>query len=147
MEEFELKGENGLITIGIEKTFDFPNNTCFKGGYECVVGIKIRVGSYSLKSSFYTSTGELFKFYEKLKTCQSDLNGVAEFDSFEKNLELTVKYDFGKISIWGSYQEDLALDNKLEFEFISDQSYFKDSVEQLDWIFDKYGGMKGVENK
>jgi hypothetical protein len=145
MEKFELKGENGIITVGIEKTFDFPNKTCFKGGYECVVGIEIRVGSYLVKSSFYTSTGELFKFYEKLKICQSELNGVAEFDSYEKNLELTVKYDSGKISIWGTYQENLGIDNKLEFDFNSDQSYFKNSVEQLERIFDKYGGMKGVK--
>ncbi|MGJ8594123.1 MAG: WapI family immunity protein [Aquaticitalea sp.] len=145
MEEFELKGENGIITVGIEKTFDFPNKTCFKGGYECVVGIEIKVCSYLVKSSFYTSTGELFKFYEKLKICQSELNGVAEFDSYEKNLKLTVKYDSGKISIWGSYQENLAMDNKLEFDFNSDQSYFKNSVEQLERIFDKYGGMKGVK--
>tara|TARA_R110002033_G_C3745153_1_gene225549 strand:+ start:70 stop:510 length:441 start_codon:yes stop_codon:yes gene_type:complete len=145
MEEFELKGENGIITVGIEKTFDFPNKTCFKGGYECVVGIEIRVGSYSVRSKFYASTGELFKFYEKLKTCQSELNGVAEFDSYEKNLELTVKYDSGKISIFGTYQENLGIDNKLEFDFNSDQSYFKNSVEQLERIFDKYGGMKGVE--
>lgn len=145
MEEFELKGDNGIISIGIEKTFDFPNKTCFKGGYECVVGIEIRVGSYSVKSSFYSSTGELFKFYEKLKNCQSELNGVAEFDSYEKNLELTVKYDSGKISIWGIYQENLGIDNKLEFDFNSDQSYFKNSVQQLERIFDKYGGMKGVK--
>jgi hypothetical protein len=144
MEEFELKGENGIITVGIEKTFDFPNETCFKGGYECVVGIEIKVGSYSVKSSFYTSTGELYKFYEKLKTCQPELNGVAEFDSYEQCLELTVKYVSGKISIWGTYQENLGIDNKLEFEFNSDQSYFKNSVEQLERIFDKYGGMKGV---
>ena len=145
MEEFELKGEIGIITAGIEKTFGFPNETCFKGGYECVVGIEIKVGSYSVKSSFYTSTGELFNFYEKLKTCQSELNGVVEFDSYEKNLELTVKYGSGKISIWGTYQENIAIDNKLEFEFNSDKSYFKNSVEQLERIFDKYGGMKGVK--
>jgi len=146
MEEFELKGENGIIILGIEKTFDFPNKTCFKGGYECIVGIEIKVGSYSVKSSFYTSTGELFKFYEKLKTCQMELNGVAEFDSYENNLELTVKYESGKIGIWGKYQENLATDNILEFDFNSDQSYFKNSVEQLERIFDKYGGMKGVKN-
>jgi hypothetical protein len=144
MEEFELKGENGIIRVEIEKTFDFPNKTSFKGGYECVVGIEIKVGSYSVKSSFYTSTGELFKFYEKLKTCQSELNGVAEFDSYEQCLELTIKYVSGKISIWGTYQENLGIENKLEFEFNSDQSYFKNSVEQLERMFDKYGGMKGL---
>ena len=145
MEEFELKGDNGIITVGIEKIFGFPNETCFKGGYECIVKIEIKVGSYSVKSSFYTSTGELFKFYEKLKTCQTQLNGIAEFDSYENNLELTIKYEFGKIEICGKYQDNLATDNILEFDFNSDQSYFKNSVEQLERIFDKYGGMKGVK--
>ena len=145
MEEFELKGDNGIITVGIEKTFGFPNETCFKGGYECVVGIEIKVGSYLVKSSFYTSTGELFKLYEKLKTCQTELNGIVEFDSYENNLELTIKYESGKIGISGKYQENLATDNILEFEFNSDQSYFKNSVEQLERIFEKYGGMKGVK--
>ena len=41
MEKFELKGENGIITVGIEKIFGFPNETCFKGGYECIAGIEI----------------------------------------------------------------------------------------------------------
>ncbi|MCI2230366.1 hypothetical protein MC378_14395 [Polaribacter sp. MSW13] len=145
MEEFELKGDNGIITVGIEKTFGFPNETCFKGGYECVAGIEIKVGSYLVKSSFYTSTGELFKFYEKLKICQTELNGNAEFDSYENNLELNVKYEIGKIEISGKYQENLGTDNILEFDFNSDQSYFEKPIEQLERIFDKYGGMKGVK--
>ncbi len=144
MEEFKLEGENGIITIGIEKTFGFPNETCFKGGYECVAGIEIKVGSYSVKSNFYTSTGELFRFYEKLKICQIELKGIAEFVSYENNLKLTTKYELGKIGIWGKYQENLATDNILEFDYNSDQSYLKNSVEQLERIFDQYGGMKGV---
>ena len=147
MEIFEIKGDNGILTIEIEKTFDFPNKICFKGGYECIVGIEIKVGSYSVKSSFYTSTGELFKFYEKLKICQTELNGIAEFDSYESNLKLTVNYRFGKIGIWGKYQENLAKENILEFDFDSDQSYFKKSIEQLEEIFDKYGGIKGVKKQ
>ncbi len=145
MEEFVIKGDKGIITVGILETFGFPDETCFKGGYECIFGIDIKVGSYSANSSFYSSTGELFKFYEKLKMCQLELNGDAEFDSYEKNLELKVKYDSGKILICGNYQENLAIDNKLEFEFNSDQSYFKSSIQQLEQIFYKYGGMKGVK--
>jgi len=145
MEEFELKGDGGIITVRIDEVYGFPNETCFKGGYECKVGIEIKVGSYSVKSNFYTSTGELFKFYEKLKICQNELNGVAVFDSYESNLALTVKYESGKILICGKYQENLATDNILEFDFNSDQSYFKNSVEQFEQLFDKYGRMEGMK--
>jgi hypothetical protein len=146
MEEFELKGDNGIIGIVIKEVYGYPNETSFKGGYECKVGIKIGVGSYSVASSFYTSTGELFKFYNQLKNCQSELNGIAEFDSYESNLDLTVKYEFGKVGIFGKYQESLAIENILEFYFHSDQSYLKYSLEQLEMIFEKYGGMKGISN-
>ena len=44
MEKFELKGDNGIIVIQIDEVYGFPNETCFKGGYECKVGIEIKVG-------------------------------------------------------------------------------------------------------
>ena len=145
MEKIELKGNNGIIVIQIDEVYGFPNKTCYKGGYECKVGIEIKVGSYLVKSSFHSSTGELFQFYDKLKTCQSELNGIAEFDSFERNLKLNVMYDSGQVGISGKYQEYIATDNLLEFDFSSDQSYLSKSLVQLERIFDKYGGMKGVK--
>jgi hypothetical protein len=144
MEVFELKGDNGSLIIRIDTVFGFPNETSFKGGYDCEVEVEINVASYFVKSNFSTSTGELFKFYEKLKTCQAILNGNVKFDSYESNLELTVKYKFGKVGIYGKYQENLAIENILEFNFDSDQSYLKKSVDQLERIINKYGGMKGV---
>ncbi|MDG5493228.1 hypothetical protein [Psychroserpens sp. SPM9] len=144
MEKIEIKGNNGIIIILIEGVYGYPNETCFKGGYECKLAIEIEIGSYYVKSGFHSSTGELFKFYNKLKNCHTELNGIAEFDSYESNLELTVKYEFGKVGIWGKYQEILANDNKLEFDFHSDQSYLKKSLDQMELIFNKYGGMNGV---
>ncbi len=146
MEEFELKGENGIITIQIKEIFGFPNETSLMGGYDCAVRIEIGVGSYLVKSSFYTSTGEPFKFYKKLKKCHDELNGIAEFDSYESNLELNIKYELGKILIRGKYQENLGVENILEFDFYSNQSYFKYSLDQLVQICNKYGGMKGINN-
>ncbi|MDN3494213.1 hypothetical protein QMA06_15945 [Winogradskyella sp. APC 3343] len=147
MEEFELKGQDGFLIIRINEVFGFPNRTSHFGGYDCVVGIDIKVGGYNVRSQFYSSTGELFDFYEKIKKCQTELNGLAEFNSYESNLELTVKYIFGKVSIWGKYQENLATDNIMEFDFNSDQSYLKNTVEQLNQIVNKYGGMQGIAKK
>lgn len=138
------KSDDEIITVRIDGVYGFPNKTYFKGGHGCKVGIKIKVGSYSVEGSFYTSTGELFKFYKKLKPCQNELNSIAEFDSYESSLELTVKYESGRILICGEYQENLAADDILEFNFNSNQSYFKNSVKQLEQIFDKYGGTREI---
>jgi hypothetical protein len=144
MEEFELKGDKGSLIVRINAVFGFPSETSFKGGYDCEVEIEIKVASYFVKSNFSTSTGELFRFYEKLKTCQVRLNGIAEYDSYESNLDLSVKYEFGRVNISGKYQEVLSTENILEFDFNSDQSYLKRTVDQLKLITEKYGGMKGV---
>ena len=144
MGEFELKGQNGIVRIAIKEVFGFPNNTSHFGGYECILGVEIKVNSYSVKSSFYSTTGELSNFFKKLRKCHIELSGIADFNSCEENLDLIVKYDFGKVNISGKYQENLAIDNKLEFDFETDQSYLKEGIDKLERITEKYGGLKGV---
>ncbi len=144
MDKFELNGSDGRIIIQIKDIW-FPNTTCFAGGYDCLVEIEIKVKSYFVKSCFYTSTGEIFEFYKKLKTCQVALNGIAEFNSYEKNFELKAEYKSGQIRLTGKYQEDFSVHNTLLFDFTSDQSYFKSSIEELEKIFTKYGGLKGIK--
>jgi hypothetical protein len=147
MEEFELKGQNGFIIIRINEVFGFPNKTSHFGGYDCILGIDIKVGNYNVKSQFYSTTGELYDFYNKIKECQAELNGLAEFNSYENNLEMTAKYSFGNVAIFGKFQENMTMDNLMEFDFYSDQSYLKNTVEQLNQIVNKYGGMKGIAEK
>ena len=144
MEKFELRGEKGKILIDINKVYGFPEKTSYVGGYECILGIEIKVGSYLVKSYFSSSTGELFQFHQGLKKCHTDLNGIAKFDSYESNLHLSVEYDFGKVIIYGKFQKYLSIENILSFEFYSDQSYLSQTVKQLEEITAKYGGMKGV---
>jgi hypothetical protein len=144
LEKFELSGEDGKILIDINKVYGFPEKTSHFGGYDCILGIEIKVNSYLVKSYFSSSTGELFEFHERLKKCHSDLNGIAKFVSYERNLDLSVKYDFGKVIIYGKFQKYLSIENILSFEFYSDQSYLRETVEQLEQITVKYGGMKGV---
>lgn len=147
MEEFELKGQDSFLIIRINEVFGFPDRTSHFGGYDCIVGIDIKVGGYYVKSKFHSSTGELFDFYQKIKSCQTELNGLSEFDSYEGNLEFTVKYTFGKVVVRGKYQETLTSDNILEFKFDSDQSYLKNTVKELNLIVNKYGGMQGIVKK
>ncbi|WP_282043411.1 WapI family immunity protein [Winogradskyella flava] len=147
MEEFELKGQDGWIKMWINEVFGFPNRTSHFGGYDCILGIEIKIGNYNVKSQFYSTTGELFDFRNKFKICQAELNGIAEFNSYENNLELTVKYSQGKVAIWGKFQENLAIDNILEFDFNTDQSYLQNTENELNRIVEKYGGMKGVAQR
>ena len=144
MEEFELKGQDGYIKIWVNEVFGFPNETSPFGGYDCILGIEIKTGNYNVKSQFNSTTGELFDFRNKLKLNQSELNGIAEFNSYEYNLELTVNYSQGKASICGKFQENLASNNVLEFDINSDQSYLQNTENELNHIIEKYGGMKGV---
>ncbi|WP_299117242.1 hypothetical protein [uncultured Winogradskyella sp.] len=134
MDTFEICGENASISIRIDEVFENSSNriTDFR------VQIKIEINSYSVNSHFYISLFELRNFHAKLVACQSSLNGIAVFDSREDNLELEVIYNNGKANISGKYQEYLGVDNILEFDFLSDQSYLKKSVDQLDAILQNY---------
>ncbi len=147
MEKFELRGQDGYIKMWIQQVFGFPNKTSYLGGYECIVGIEINIGNYNVKSEFFSTTVELFNFRNKFKTCHDELNGIAEFKSYEDNLELTVKYSLGKVLIWGKFQENMSVDTILEYDFSTDQSYLQSTVSELNQIVEKYGGMKGVRIK
>lgn len=93
MESFEIKGDNGLISIEIDEVFGFPNRTTHLGGYDCRANIEIKIPSYHAKGRFYTSTGEIFMFYEALNKCRKEIGGEARYSTFEGNLELKVTFD------------------------------------------------------
>ena len=144
MYSFCLKGKKGKIEITIKKVYCFPDQTSFKGGYDCLISINIDLGVYKVSSQIHSATGEIFSFYENLKTCHESLNGSAEFITHERNLEFTVTYVSGKVNIKGQHQNDLNQDTFLHFEIESDQSYFHESLEELESIFKYYGGMSGA---
>jgi hypothetical protein len=146
MESFEIKGDNGLIKIELRKVIGFPEKTSHFGGYDCQTDIEIKIPNYQVKGDLYTSTGEIFSFYNELKKCQDELTGEANYLTLEGNLELKVKYnELGQTVITGRYQQEMGIGNCLEFEIKSDQSFLKYTVEDLELIVNKYGGNKGIK--
>lgn len=145
MESFTLKGENGYIKINLEQVFDFPNNTCHWGGYDAKANIEIQSGNFKVNSSFYTSTGEIFLFYNSLKENNDLLSGKVFYKNYEENTFITLTYDnIGHITIEGTFSEENEFSNKLDFEFNTDQSYIKYTINELESIVKKYGGMRGI---
>ena len=148
MESFILKGENGYIKIGLEQVFDFPNTTCNWGGYDAIAKIEIKSGNFNVNSSFYTSTGEIYLFYKSLKESNTYLSGQVTYKNYEENTLITLTYNnIGQVVIEGTFSELNQFNNKLDFEINSDQSYIKYTINDLENIIDKYGDMKGINDK
>jgi hypothetical protein len=52
---------------------------------------------------------------------------------------------YGQLQIQGGFQEVLSEENRLEFEFESEQSYLTATLEELKNIVDYYGDLEGVK--
>ncbi len=146
MEGFTIKGNGDFLTITFTEVFGFPDTTFHWGGYDVRVTLEIKSGDFAVKSAMYTSTGEIFNFYNELKKCNESLFGTAKFISYEGNLEFLASYDtMGHVTIEGTFSKQNEFDNRLKFEFVTDQTFIRYSVEELGLIADKYGDMKGVK--
>lgn len=145
MDSLSLKGENAFVKITLAEVFDFPEKTCNWGGYDVKANVEIKSGNFQALSSLYTLTGELFQFYEFLQKANGLLNGKVIYRNYEQNLFVTVTYDNqGHVTIEGTFSEENEFSNNLDFEFRSDQSYIKDTLQELRIIISKYGDLKGI---
>ena len=87
MDKFSIKGDNDFITVTFDKVFGFPESTSHWRGYDLNAFIEIKSRNFIVKSSFYTSTGELFEFLQQLKTCNEKVAGNIKYTSCEGDLE------------------------------------------------------------
>ncbi len=142
-----IKGEDGQIILTIQEVFGYPEKTCHWGGYETKSIISIKCSNYSVTGELYISTGEIYNFYQQLINCYETLKGEATLKSFEGNLELKMIFDgLGHAEIQGYFQEYLHVVTELKFEFQTDQSYLKPTIDELYEIHKKFGDNKGVVN-
>jgi hypothetical protein len=145
MDSFTIKGGSDFITVTLDNLFGFPEETSHWGGYDASAIAEIKSRSFYCKANFYTSTGELFNFYQDLKKCNQDLKGIAKYVSYEAHLELTLEYDTtGHVTVKGMFSEHSLYANELQFEFSSDQSHIKSTIDELNVLVDKYGNMEGI---
>ena len=148
MEEFSIKGNGNFIKVAFDEVYGFPGKTSSWGGYEVLGTIQIKSRGFQVKAPLYTSTGEIYEFYEQLKQRNEQLNGVVYYRTFEENLDLKLEYDdLGHINVFGVFSEQNQFANELKVEFIIDQTYLYSTLIELKAIADKYGDMKGVNSK
>lgn len=134
------------MKVKFEEVYGFPDTTCHWGGYDTRATIEIKSNNFRVISTLYTSTGEIYQFTQQLKACNETLEGKAEFISYEGNLSIKAEYDnMGHVKISGFFNDQRELENELKFEFLSDQSYVKYAIQELDTIAMKYGAMKGIK--
>lgn len=146
MEKFSIKGENGnYIKFSFQEVYGFPETTSHWGGYEVRANLEIKSGNFSVNSTLWVSTGEIYNFFKSLEDSNKNLNGKIKFENYERNLEFTVAYtELGHTILEGIYSELGQFENELKFEFSSDQSYLTGTIEELKLITMKYGDTRGI---
>ena len=142
--KFTIKGNGDFITISILEIYGYPNETSFRGGYDIKSEVEISVGNYNCRGSMYITTGDIYSFYQDLRTCYGELNGELKLETIERNLELELKFNQGHVNVYGSFREHPNTLNQLNFEIESDQTFIKSTLNELLGIVTKYGGIKGV---
>ena len=144
MVAFKMTGIGEYIELTIEEVWGFPKETSYGGGYGAKGILSIRAGQYSVIDNHYFTTGELYKFLTELKACYEKLNGTAILRNTEKELELKCEFDkFGHVIITGNFQANPVINNILSFEIFSDQTQIKDSIANLESIYEIFGNEKG----
>jgi len=145
MNAFLIGGKQGYIRIEIIEVIGFPNVTSYLGGYEVKGKIDIKSGNYFVQDAeLWFSTGQIYTFFIQLQKCFKQLNGSVTFTDSSSNMEFEIHFNrLGQITIEGYFQEFLSKENKLHFEFESEQSYLLSSFDELRMIVAHYGGLEG----
>ena len=146
MNEFTIKGEQGFIRIELQNVIGFPEETSHFGGYDAEGIVEIKSGNYYVLGEMWFSTGDVYKFYTQLEKCYRDLKGKATFWNYETSLKLEIVINhLGQIVLQGYFKERTLLENELQFEIESDQSFLSSTLVDLRRFVDHYGDTKGLK--
>lgn len=143
-----IYGDNSYIEFNLIELWGFPESTCFKGGYDGKWYVSLKSDNYEAKDIGYLATGELIVFFDDLKTMYKSLTGSAKLALIDTDLEVNVEVnDRGQIAVSGIYKAKPEVNNKLCFEFFSNQSYLVKSLDQFGEMINCYGGMRGLKQE
>ncbi|MCR8842060.1 hypothetical protein NQ117_00030 [Paenibacillus sp. SC116] len=149
MDKVQIYGENNqYITIELHNIYGIPDETSYLGGYEAEGIISIKSGGFFGSGDVWVSTGQLFELKNRIQEiydrCSGEVILVTSGAEFEMNMKMEER---GRVCIAGRYKESYASDNELTFSFESDQSYLVRTIEELNEIALKYGGMEGLRSQ
>lgn len=144
---FSVRGEAGAhVHFQLIEVFGYPHHTAHTGGYDARGMLSVNAGGYTARGELWTSTGEIHQFMVRLHDAYQLLRGSAVWRTFEGNFSLELIFgERGNVEARGYFQEYLSNMNRLEFEFLLDQSFIGPTLDELKCFEQEYGGARGVE--
>ena len=145
---FKMTGIGEYIELNIEEVYGFPHETSYGGGYGAKGILTIHVDNYSVSANHYFTTGELYRFLKELNLCYKKLSGTAVLENTEHELKLKCEFNkYGHVFISGEFQANIMINNILSFEIKTDQTQIKDSINNLELVYEIFGDEKGKKIK
>ena len=141
---FRMAGIDELIELTIDEIWGFPNETSYGGGYGAKGNLTIHAGAYFVSAAHYFTTGELYRFFNALKLGYDTLSGEAVLENTERELELKCAFTkLGHVIASGTFQANSVANNVLTFEIKTDQTQIKNSISNLQAVYEIFGGNTG----
>ena len=136
------------ISLSIEDLLGFPATTSWAGGYDGKGTLKIVSENYRYQGPLYFTTGELYGFYIELQKCYQTLKGSAILRNYESAFYMELTMDkLGKVACRGWSKEMPSRSNRLEFEIDTDQTFIKQTIDDLEAVVKCFGDMRGIKGK
>lgn len=132
-----LGANQEFIEINLGNTIDWQNEGT----------ISIKSGNYYvMNAEIWITPDELITLYDQLHEAYNTLKGTIEFANLDRSLQFTLQFNsFGQMNLVGSFQEIPSQENKLEFEFMIDQSYLPTTLLGMKKIVEPYIQQKSEE--
>ncbi|MFS8602707.1 hypothetical protein LRO89_08895 [Priestia megaterium] len=140
MDQITIRGKQGSIQIKSGKKHGSSNRKSHFGGYDIEGTVEIKSGNYYVLGELLFTTNDMYEFYQALNKCYNTLQGVATFINYETSLQIEFKFsNLGQVFIQGYYREKPYLENVLQFEIESDQSFILATLNELKTFLSQYG--------
>ena len=137
MNKIKLGGNQGFIDINLDDILDWQNQGT----------VSIQSGNYYvMNAEIWITIDELITLYTQLQEAYKMLKGNIIFSNLDNTLQFTLQFNsFGQISLEGKFQEFSSQENKLEFEFMIDQSHLPATLLDMRKIVEPYIEQKSKE--
>lgn len=134
MNKIKLGEYQGFIEINLEDITDWQNQGT----------VSIQSGNYYvMNAEIWITIDELITLYTQLQEAYKTLKGNIIFSNLDNTLQFTLQFNsFGQISLEGKFQEFPSRENKLEFEFMIDQSHLPATLLDMKKIVKPYIELK-----
>ncbi|GGA40859.1 WapI family immunity protein [Psychrobacillus lasiicapitis] len=136
--KFRLLGEKTKVEIEILGR-EHPNSYDYWDGNWVVSNVKVQIPGYYVDFNASLRTDEIRDFVDDLKLMDRHLSGKAILNNLDSFIHFEGKMDkLGHIEWSGETCYPVGTGAVLSFEFMSNQSYLKDLIKDLEDITDVY---------